>query len=382
MRVAAPLLRSYPPGIVCTDPLLSTPLVRLYHELTDALEAFVNDPSTHRAPLNLPALFTEFVQPIASKLNQVRLVTIATAASGQFDRPADAHTFLASVAAAPSVHASHEAALLCTMQLVRLQLLQGDAFHADVKSALDTLKPTVEALVGAEPVVHAAYYRAACAYYSAVGPADRFYKNALMFLAYAPYDELPASERFTLAVDLSIAALTGENVFNFGEVLATPALQALDGTDKHWLAQLLLAFNRGDIDAFNALVHTHQREFDAQPALHLKAAYVKEKLALLALMVLVFQRPSHARTLRFDEIAAATRLPPTQVEWLVMRALACGLVKGAIDQVDEVVRVSWVQPRVLDSAQLQELVNRLDGWEKKVHSTLLYVEEQTPELFQ
>lgn len=40
------------------------------------------------------------------------------------------------------------------------------------------------------------------------------------------------------------------------------------------------------------------------------------------------------------------------------------------------------QPRVLDNSQLKELINRLDGWEKKVNSTLLYVEEQTPELFQ
>lgn len=319
---------------------------------------------------------------MAEKLNQVRLVGIATAASAQFDAPEQAQAFLELVAAQPGVRASHEAALLCQMQLLRLKLQRGAAFHAEVKNALDELKPTVEALVGAEPVVHAAYYRAACAYYGAVGPADRFYKNALMFLAYTQYDELPPAERFELAVDLSIAALTGDGVFNFGEVLATPILQALDGTDKRWLAQLLHAFNRGDIDEFNDIVARHQSEFDAQPALSSKKEYVKEKVALLALMVLVFQRPSHERNIAFREIAEATRLPAAQVEWLVMRALSCQLIKGAIDQVAEVVRVSWVQPRVLDATQLKELVNRLDGWEKKVSSTLLFVEEQTPELFQ
>lgn len=123
-------------------------------------------------------------------------------------------------------------------------------------------------------------------------------------------------------------------------------------------------------------------EFNAQPALSSKKDYVKEKVALLALMVLVFQRPSHERNIAFVEVAEATRLPLAQVEWLVMRALSCKLIKGSIDQVEEIVRVSWVQPRVLDSSQLKELINRLDGWEKKVNSTLLYVEEQTPELFQ
>jgi 26S proteasome regulatory subunit N9 len=80
-----------------------------------------------------------------------------------------------------------------------------------------------------------------------------------------------------------------------------------------------------------------------QPALVSKQAYIKEKVALLALMVLVFQRPSHERNIAFGEIAEATRLPEAQVEWLVMRALSCGLIKGSIDQVDGIVRVSWVQ---------------------------------------
>jgi 26S proteasome regulatory subunit N9 len=166
------------------------------------------------------------------------------------------------------------------------------------------------------------------------------------------------------------------------EQLATPILGALEGTDKQWLSDLLHAFNKGDIDRFNEIVGQNSKEFSAQPALVTKQEYVKEKVALLALMVLVFQRPSHERNIKFVEIAEATRLPLEQVEWLVMRALSCKLIKGSIDQVDGIVRVTWVQPRVLDSSQLQELVSRLDGWEKKVNSTLLYVEEQTPELFQ
>jgi hypothetical protein len=37
---------------------------------------------------------------------------------------------------------------------------------------------------------------------------------------------------------------------------------------------------------------------------------------------------------------------------------------------------------VLDTSQLKELVARFSDWETKVKSTLVYVEEQTPELFQ
>ena len=40
---------------------------------------------------------------------------------------------------------------------------------------------------------------------------------------------------------------------------------------------------------------------------------------------------------------------------LVMRALSLGLVKGTIDEVDESVHMTWVQPRVLNTEQVKYL---------------------------
>ena len=39
---------------------------------------------------------------------------------------------------------------------------------------------------------------------------------------------------------------------------------------------------------------------------------------------------------------------------LVMRALSLGLVKGTIDEVDESVHMTWVQPRVLNTEQVKD----------------------------
>lgn len=154
---------------------------------------------------------------------------IATEISSQLESPAFAQEFMELIAAQPSVKANHEAALLCSMEIVKLKMLRGPEFHVEVKAVLDEFKPAVEALVGAEPVVHAAYYRVACAYFGAVGPAEKFYKNALMFLAYTQYEDIPAKERFDLAVDISIAALTGDGVFNFGEVVRDQIITDLLG---------------------------------------------------------------------------------------------------------------------------------------------------------
>ena len=38
---------------------------------------------------------------------------------------------------------------------------------------------------------------------------------------------------------------------------------------------------------------------------------------------------------------------------LVMKALSLGLVKGSIDEVDNRVHLTWVQPRVLDLEQVR-----------------------------
>lgn len=56
------------------------------------------------------------------------------------------------------------------------------------------------------------------------------------------------------------------------------------------------------------------------------------------------------------------------------------LIEGIIDQVEGTVHVSWVQPRVLGIPQIKSLRDRLDGWLDKVHSTLLSVEAETPDL--
>ncbi len=61
-----------------------------------------------------------------------------------------------------------------------------------------------------------------------------------------------------------------------------------------------------------------------------------------SLFQMTFKRPSDHRSIKFEEIATETKLPLKEVEILIMKALAQGLVKGAIDQVSGVVNMTWV----------------------------------------
>lgn len=56
------------------------------------------------------------------------------------------------------------------------------------------------------------------------------------------------------------------------------------------------------------------------------------------------------------------------------------LIEGIIDQVAGTVHVSWVQPTLLGIPQIKSLRTRPASWLDKVHTALLSVELEIPEL--
>jgi 26S proteasome regulatory subunit N9 len=150
-----------------------------------------------------------------------------------------------------------------------------------------------------------------------VGPANEFYSAALMFLSYTPVEELPSDDRYSLATDMALASVTGETIFNFGEVLATPILTYLQNTPNEWLLRLVEAMNSGNVEQFNSVVENYREPYLAQPALansHDKV--VKPKIVLLCLVNIVFQRHSHDRVIKFTDIAERASIPVDQVRTL------------------------------------------------------------------
>nr|XP_009611841.1 26S proteasome non-ATPase regulatory subunit 13 homolog B-like [Nicotiana tomentosiformis] len=183
-----------------------------------------------------------------------------------------------------------------------------------------------------------------------------------------------------LAFDLSLSALLGDNIYNFGELLAHPIIQSLVGTKVEWLYYILEAFNTGDLVRYQQLCHVHQAALSAQPALVQNEQKLLEKVNILCLMEIIFSRPADDRTIPLSVIAERTKLNVEDVEYLLMKSLSVHLIEGIIDQVEGTVHVSWVQPRVLGITQIKSLRDRLDNWVDKVHTALLSVEAETPDL--
>jgi len=95
----------------------------------------------------------------------------------------------------------------------------------------------------------------------------------------------------------------------------------------------------------------------------------------MALMEMCFKKTSISRTLTFKDISATCGLPTEQVELLLMKSFSLKVVRGIIDQVDQTVRIKWVQPRVLDLDQISGIRDRLKTWSTEVHKTANYLEE-------
>jgi len=231
-------------------------------------------------------------------------------------------------------------------------------------------------MTGVETATYSSFYRVASEYHKQRGTPAEFYQNGQLYLSYTLLETIPDFQKRLLAFDLSLAALVGEGIYNFGELLSQPVLETLKGTQHEWIVPFLSAFNSGDISKYDSLVATHQASLNEQPALVANQQLLKEKISILALIELISGKE---KIVTFQAVSNAVKLPLNEIEILVMKALSLGLVKGKIDQVEQKVAFSWVQPRVLDRNQIEQTRERLARWVEKVDSTYLFLENETPE---
>lgn len=137
-----------------------------------------------------------------------------------------------------------------------------------------------------------------------------------------------------------------------------------------WLRDLLFAFNRGDLAAYEGLAgHISKNRLLTE-----NIDGLRQKIYLAALTETVFRRPPHDRAMTFRTIAEETKVKPDEIEHLIMKALSLGLLRGSIDQVDGIARINWVQPKVLDMKQIDNMRLRLGEWDQSVNSLGTWIE--------
>lgn len=328
---------------------------KLWHQLTLRLGEFIKNPALSQGDA-LVKLYQNFIVDFENRINPLALAEIIVIVCRQITDATEAVQFLEKIR--EKVKQNDEAVVLLSTAIGNLYLSQGNFDAAktlirDTQATLDTLDNVTS--------VHGRFYQLSSEYHKLKGNHAEYYRDALRFLGCVDVSEIPPSEQADRAFSIGLAAILGKEIYNFGELLAHPILEVLKATqDRKWLVDLLVAFNSGDMTAFESFKVRWQRQTDlANPEAE---ALMRRKMALLCLMEMTFRRPATDRRLSFDDIAEATQLSVDRVEHLVMHALAVGLIRGSIDEVDRRVHVTWVQPRVLSREQIGVMRNKMESW--------------------
>ncbi|KAK8961671.1 hypothetical protein KSP40_PGU019190 [Platanthera guangdongensis] len=353
---------------------------KLWHQLTVTLEQFVAL-AVVQAGDALIQLYHNFITDFETKINLLKLAHFAVVVSRQYTEKEAAISYLEAVIdklRATREIRIEEPILYVKMQIAALKLEMGN--QKDCKKLLEEGKTTLESMTDIDPSVQSSFYWISSQYHKSRQEFAEFYNSALLYLAYTEVDSLLESFKLDLAFDLSLSALLGDNIYNFGELLAHPIINSLIGTNAEWIYHILQAFNSGNLARYQELCGVDNAALSSQPALVANEKKLLEKINILCLMEIIFSRSAEDRTIPLSIIADRTKLSIEDVEYLLMKSLSVHLIEGTIDQVEGRVHVSWVQPRVLGIPQITSLRDRLDSWLGKVRAALLSVEAETPDL--
>lgn len=339
---------------------------KLWHQLTEALLQFFRDPRS--GPQRLP-FYKVFILKFADKINQLKLVELALAASTQCLNDREKLQFLEALTRKVDHENTQDALVYASVAVARVKLELNDREGA--RKELSNCEGILDSFASVETVVHAAFYDANATYYQMITDFAAYYRNALLYLACIDVHSLSSEEKESRAYHLSLAALVSESIYNFGELLLHPILDALVQSKEYpWLRELLFAFNRGDLDAFDHL----SNHVASNKLLHEHSTELRQKIYLAALTEAIFQRPPHDRSISFKDVAESTKVRPNEIEHLIMKAFSLGLLRGTIDQVDQIAHITWVQPKVLDMKQIGNMRQRLLEWDASVNDLGHYIE--------
>ena len=151
--------------------------------------------------------------------------------------------FLTSLLSRIDTKTSKEAHVLLLASIAHAKLLYGDL--EGTKSDMDAAWKILDTLEGVDNGVNAAYYNVGAYYYKvctlfflvpissntiylffkAKAEYAPYYRNSLLYLACVDLEkDMSPEERLDRAHDLSVAALLGDTIYNFGELVSEPMM--------------------------------------------------------------------------------------------------------------------------------------------------------------
>lgn len=351
---------------------------KLWNQLTLALQQFYETPANQNGPLRAK-LFDLFVSKCHNKLNYLRVIDFLLLS---FPEPQECLAKLQQLQAdivaelgkryslrrlddPESQINGDEAVVYIRLQIARHALLLADLSSAEL--ILDSISEKFETTLQNDYTsqINAAFYLTKCQYYKYYENYNLFYTNGLLYLS-SVEGAMSDEQRVLFCYDLCIAALLGDKIYNFGELILHDILQSISDLQNayFWLYNLILNLNCGNLAEFNRWLNQDAQSKSPQVWSH--RDFLHQKIVIMALLELILSKLTPDKTLLFQEISSATGISLDDVEFSIIKCFSLGLIKGHINQLQQTLVVTWLQPRVLNLDQVKNLYSRLVDWNSKV----------------
>ncbi|KAL3318415.1 26S proteasome non-ATPase regulatory subunit 13 [Cichlidogyrus casuarinus] len=332
---------------------------KLWHQITNLLLENLKNP-LFQSKHDLKEMYDCFVSTLSTRMKPLSLVEISVFISEYIvkSNPKEAVEFMKKIK--EIIAEDNDSTILCDIVIGMIQLKALKDLPAS-REIVEDLSDKISQIDGVT-TIHSRYYQLSAMYYQQLGKHADYYREGLKYLGCANLESLSLEERQNWAFSIGLAALLGEGIYNFGELLTHEIFETLRSSSNVWLVDLMQGLSHGELKKLDDLAPKWKAQHDLKQA----EAQIMEKATVLCLIELVFRRPLNKRTLTFEEISKATRVPIDRVEYLLMRALALHLMEGRIDEINKTVSITWLQPRVLDYEQIESMYKQLGDWCGKV----------------
>lgn len=343
---------------------------KLWHELSERLLDYIEEPKLQQGD-SLIRLYEGFVREFESKIDPLKLAQIVTTASDFFISSQKGIEFLTEVDKRVK---EDQAKMLLTIKMGSLALKSNNIEEG--LQTIRTMAKRVEKSGDLHPLVHSAFHLLQAEYCAIKKNYEEFYQNALQYLAYTPEEKISNQRKIQISVEMAVAVLVSKKIYNFSELLDQPVFKALEGTNDDWLYQMIKTFNTGNIKAYDQTIEKYGNNVKSNATLNQNIKTLNEKIKIMALLELIFSLPKNDRNVPFTSIGKVSGLKDDEIEPLIMRAMSLGLIKGTIDEIDRVVRVSWVVPRVLDLGRIGIMREKIENWNNSLEGLIKTIEAE------
>lgn len=347
---------------------------KLWHQLTLSLDDFYRLEQLKESKVKI---FNLFISKILPKLNPIKIIDFLLESFK--DKPQDTldnllklKEFLTKELKASNFSRndnieelieSDESLIYINLQISRYFLLLNDVKKAEeILEKLDSKFNNSDFENQFSSKINAAYYLTNCQLHKINENYNLFYSNGLLYLSTLDSD-LSDEDKIKLCYDLCISALLGDKIYNFGELILHDILNIIKEGQYSWLYSMIVSLNAGNLKEFKESLG---EGLIRSPFLKKFENFLSQKIIIMSLLELISLKSTTSKLLTFSEISLFTGAPTEEVELLIIKCFSLKLIKGYINQIEQTLVVTWLQPRILNLNQVKTLYNHLISWNNQV----------------